>query len=130
MKIGDNIREIREAEKNFKRSYVAAKLNITTRAYSNIENNVADITVDRLEEIAKIFECDPWYILNYKSSIKEFYDAFHNHLKSQSISSIDHFNQEETLRTIIKLQDELLTSEKERIALLETLLKNNNIGIN
>ena len=39
MKVGDNIRAIRESEKNFKRSYVAGKLNITTRAYGNIENN-------------------------------------------------------------------------------------------
>lgn len=130
MKVGDNIRGIREAEKNFKRSYVAGKLNITTRAYSNIENNVADITVNRLEEIANIFECAPLYILNYKSSKKEFYDSFHNHLKSQGSSVIKQVSQEQTLRTIIKLQEELLASERERIALLETLLKNNNIGFN
>jgi len=130
MKVGDNIKEIRESEKNFKRSYVAGKLNITTRAYSNIENNIADITVNRLEEIANIFECDPLYILNYKSVKKEFYDSFHNHLNRQNNSAINELEKEQALKTIIKLQEELLTSERERIALLENLLKKNNIGFN
>jgi transcriptional regulator with XRE-family HTH domain len=130
MKVGDNIKEIRESEKNFKRSFVAGKLNITTRAYSNIENNIADITVNRLEEIANIFECDPLYILNYKSAKKEFYDSFHNHLNRQNNSAINELEKEQALKTIIKLQEELLTSERERIALLENLLKKNNIGFN
>jgi len=127
MKVGDNIRAIRESEKNFKRSYVAGKLNITTRAYGNIENNIASITVNRLEEIANILECDPLYILNYQSSKKKFYDSFHNQLNSQSISAVNEVAREQALKRIIKLHEELLASERERIALLETLLKNNNI---
>ncbi len=127
MKIGDNIKEIREVEKNFKRNYVAEKLNITTRAYSNIENNVADITINRLEEIAIIFGCNPVYILKYKSSKKEFYDSFHSNL-NQGIANINPVSQEQTLNTIVKLQEELLASERERIVLLEDLLKSNNIG--
>ena len=73
MKIGDNIREIREVEKNFKRSYVAERLNMSTRAYANIENNRTDLSMKKLEQIAEIFECSPQYILTYKSSKKEFY---------------------------------------------------------
>jgi transcriptional regulator with XRE-family HTH domain len=130
MKVGDNIKEIREGEKNFKRSYVAGKLNITTRAYSNIENNVAGITVNRLEKIANIFECNPLYILNYKSCKKKFYDSFHSPLNSQSISATYDVAGEQDLKTIIKLHQELLASERERIALLERLLKNNNIDFN
>ena len=56
MRVGDNIKEIREIEKNYKRSYVAERLGISTRAYSNIENNITDITLLRLEEIANIFD--------------------------------------------------------------------------
>lgn len=56
-RIGDSIRDIREFVRNYKRSYVAERLNISTRAYANIENNIADITLNRLEEIANIFEC-------------------------------------------------------------------------
>lgn len=127
MKIGDNIKEIRETEKNFKRSFVAEKLSISTRAYSNIENNVADITINRLQEIADIFECSPLYILNYKQSKKEFYNYFHNNNGNNGINIMNQGSQFQGGSIIQKLKDELLKSERNRIVLLEALLKNNNI---
>lgn len=66
--IGDNIRQIREVVKNYKHSYVAEQLKITTRAYTNIENNVGDIALKKLEEIANIFVCRPADILITKKS--------------------------------------------------------------
>lgn len=126
MKIGDNIREIREGERNYKRSYVADRLQISTRAYANIENNVADITLNRLEEIAKIFECTPQYILNYQQSKKEFNNYFHNNQGNKGVN-IMHQGQQGISSKIETLQKELLESERKRIALLETLLKQNNI---
>jgi transcriptional regulator with XRE-family HTH domain len=130
MKVGDNIREIRETEKNFKRSYMADRLNISERAYGNIENNVTDISLTRLEEIASIFECSPENILNYKQSKKEFYNYFHNKSgnKGTNIMHQGGTNVEsENNKKILKLQEELLESERKRISLLEALLKNNNI---
>ncbi len=92
MKVGENIREIREREKNFKRSYMAGRLKISTRAYSNIENNVTDISITRLGEIADIFECSSEYILNYKQSKKDFYNYFHNHnVQNRIIHSYYHY---------------------------------------
>lgn len=133
MRVGDNIREIREVEKNFKRSYVAERLNISTRAYANIENNVTDVSLNRLEEIADIFECSPQYILNYKSSKKEFYNYFHNHPENKGVNIMHQGGDTsfssilETKEKIYELQRELLESERKRIILLEALLKNNNI---
>jgi transcriptional regulator with XRE-family HTH domain len=127
MKVGSNIKEIREVEKNYKRSYVAKKLGITTRAYANIENDITDLTLQRLEEIAEIFECSPLYILNYKDSKKEFYNFFHNHNENQGVIILNQGTQSQTIETIRKLQEELLTSERNRIALLEALLRSNNI---
>lgn len=126
MKIGDNIREIREGERNYKRSYVADRLQISTRAYANIENNVADITLNRLEEIAEIFECTPQYILNYQQSKKEFNNYFHNNQGNKGVN-IMHQGQQGISSKIETLQKELLESERKRIALLEALLKQNNI---
>ncbi len=74
MKIGDNIREIREKEKKLKQEDVAKSLGITTKAYSNIENNVSDITLTRLYELADIFGVAPEYILNYREK-----STFTNH---------------------------------------------------
>ncbi|HET7117839.1 MAG TPA: helix-turn-helix domain-containing protein [Hanamia sp.] len=128
MKIGENIREIREVEKNFKRSYVAKQLNISTRAYANIENNVTNISVKRLGEIAEILECSPAYILSYKESKKEFYNYFHNNNGNKGVNIMHQggdFNPGK--EKIYKLHQELLESERKRIILLEALLKNNNI---
>lgn len=130
MKIGDSIREIREVEKNLKRSYVAKRLKITTRAYCNIENNITDISLTRLEEIADIFECPPEYILNYKQSKREFLNNFHNHTGNKGVNIMNQgglTNYQDILK-IQKLQQELIDSERQRIALLEALLKNNNIN--
>jgi len=128
MRIGDNIREIRESEKNLKRSYVAEKLHITTRAYSNIENNISDITLNRLEEIASVFECSPLYILNYKQAKKEFYNYFHNNNGNCGINIMNQGGISQDYLAIQNLKDELIESEKKRIDLLEALLKNNNVN--
>ena len=128
MRIGDNIREIRESEKNLKRSYVAEKLHITTRAYSNIENNITDITLNRLGEIASVFECNPLYILNYKQAKKEFYNYFHNNNGNCGINIMNQGSNSQDYLAIQNLKDELIESEKKRIDLLEALLKNNNVN--
>lgn len=127
MKVGNNIKEIREAEKNFKRSYVAERLGITTRAYANIENNVTEITIQRLDEIAEIFECSPLYILNHQQSKNEFYNHFHNYKGNLGVNIMTQSIQSPLNGMIQKLQDELLASERNRIALLEALLRSNNI---
>ncbi len=53
--------------------------------------------------------------------------SFHNNLNNQGIANINQVSQEQTLNTIVKLQEELLESERKRIVLLEDLLKSNNI---
>lgn len=127
MKIGDNIKDIREFEKNFKRTYVADKLGITERAYANIENNVADITLSRLKEIAEIFECSPEFIINYKQSKKDFYNYFHNNDGNKGVNIMHQGYQNEHHNQMEELWKELLNSERKRITMLENLLKQNNI---
>ena len=127
MRIGNNIKEIREVERNYKRSYVAERLGITTRAYANIENNVTDLTLQRLDELAEIFDCTPLYILSHHQTKKEFYNHFHNNSGNQGINIMNQGIQPQSVGIIQKLQEELLASERNRIALLEALLRNNNI---
>lgn len=129
MKIGENIREIREFEKNFKRSYVAVKLNLSTRAYANIENDVSDVSISRLQQIASIFECTPQYILNYKSSKKDFYNYFHNNNGNKGVNIMHQGGDDSSSKKekVYELQNELLESEKKRILLLEALLERNKI---
>ncbi|MBN9350342.1 MAG: helix-turn-helix transcriptional regulator [Chitinophagaceae bacterium] len=127
MRVGDNIREIREAEKNLKREYIAKRLNISTRAYANIENNTSDITINRLEEIANILDCSPHYILSYKEAKSEFKNFFQNNYGNRGTNIMYQGGNVRSENQILRLKDELLESERKRIALLEALLIKHNI---
>jgi len=85
MKIGDNIKEIREKEKGLKKEEVAKALGITTKAYSNIENNVSDITLNRLLEISEILGCTPEYILNFQEKAT-YTNHFNNYEGNQGVN--------------------------------------------
>lgn len=85
MKIGDNIREIREKEKKLSREDVAKALGITQKAYSNIENNVADVSVSRLYELADIFGVAPDYILTHQQKTS-FTNQFNNYEGNQGVN--------------------------------------------
>lgn len=85
MKIGDNIREVREKEKKIKKEVVAQALGITSKAYSNIENNKSDITLTRLFEISEILECSPEYLLNYQEK-NTYTNHFNNYDGNQGIN--------------------------------------------
>lgn len=54
--IGRNIKYIREKQRNLTQQYVASKLGISSRALSNIENGKCDISIKRLQEIARVLE--------------------------------------------------------------------------
>lgn len=127
MRIGDSIREIREFEKSFKRKYVAEKLNITTRAFANIENNVSDISLSKLEKLADIFECSIDYILHHEERKLNYINTINNNDGNRGFIQINQseksFNDSERIR-ILK---ELLDCERKRINLLEALLRSNNI---
>ena len=128
MRVGDNIRQIREGEKNFKREYIANCLKISTRAYANIENNVTDITIGRLAEIAEIFDCNINYIINYSQTKKDFFNHFHNHNGNRNVNIMNQNTHNTYATTVIRLQEELLKSERNRIAILEALLRSHNIN--
>lgn len=62
--IGQKIRKIREL-KGFSQEYVANKLELTQKAYSNIENGKTKLDFDRLEAISKILEVEVMNILSF-----------------------------------------------------------------
>ena len=61
----DKIRRIREA-KDYKQEFMAAKLNISQRAYSSIENGQTQLTVERLFEIIKILDTSLPEVFEYE----------------------------------------------------------------
>jgi transcriptional regulator with XRE-family HTH domain len=71
MKIGEIIRQIREKEKTLSEKHLAQSLGIKTAAYSNIENNITDISLTRFYEIADILGVSPEYILRYRNELAD-----------------------------------------------------------
>ena len=64
---GQNIKTIREL-KNLTQTYVASQLNMSVPNYSNIETGKTDVTLTRLQQIAKVFQIDYRQILNLNPS--------------------------------------------------------------
>jgi transcriptional regulator with XRE-family HTH domain len=60
---GQNIKAIREL-RNYTQDYVADQLRVSIPTYSNIETGKTEITLTRLQQIAKVFEVDYQQILN------------------------------------------------------------------
>ncbi len=104
--IGTKIKFIRE-EKRLTQESVAKKLGISQTAYSKIESNQTQITIDRLKEIANVLEISEIelingapinqfnvenieknfaYIHSFMESHKELYEATITHLKEEIIT--------------------------------------------
>jgi len=64
-KISDNIRSIREL-KNYTQQYMALRLGITQAGYSKIENGANAIRLEKLEEIASVFEMSLSDIIDFE----------------------------------------------------------------
>jgi len=122
MKIGDNIREIREKEKGLKKEEVAKALGITTKAYSNIENNVSDITLTRLFEISEVLGCNPEYILNYQEKAT-YTNHFNNYEGSQSVNIM---YQGCTADQVKNLEEQLQNSQEKLENLKQVVRKSRN----
>jgi transcriptional regulator with XRE-family HTH domain len=57
------IRKTREI-KNYTQEYVASKLGIDTKSYSNIENGLSKLSVERLIKISEVLETSPESLIN------------------------------------------------------------------
>jgi transcriptional regulator with XRE-family HTH domain len=66
-KIGTKIRSIRQS-KNLTQEQMADLLNMSHSGYSKIERGETDMTLARLEEIAKIFGTSPSEVLQFGES--------------------------------------------------------------
>lgn len=77
MHVGIRIRKLREL-KGYSQEYVASQLGMAQTNYSKIERGeTKDMTVKRLEEIAKVLEVEPAIILNFDEK-QVFNSTFNN----------------------------------------------------
>lgn len=65
--IGDNIKKFREL-KNITREKMASELDMTVGGYSKIERSETELTISRIQEIAKVLKVDMSQILNFDAT--------------------------------------------------------------
>ena len=109
MHIGTKIRKLREL-KGYSQEYVASQLGMVQTNYSKIERGeTKDMTVKRLEEIAKVLEVTPATILSFDEK-QVFNSTFNNQSGSYGGNIMyiqESFNRErEQYEARLKHQDE------------------------
>ena len=114
MHMGRKIGRMRELL-GIKQEVLAAELGISQQAVSKLEQS-EKVEDERLEQVAKILGVNPEAIRNFSEEavVNNINNTFHD-------SSIQ--NQINPIRDIVELYERLLQAEREKVALLESLLK-------
>jgi transcriptional regulator with XRE-family HTH domain len=116
LKIGSKIKKLREL-KNDTQEYMAHQLHLSVNGYGKIERNDVDVTIGRLEEIAKILETDVMQILSFDEkmifNVNQGNNNIYGLFQTQKIANDEGFKQ-----FIAHLQDEnkFLRTENQRLA--------------
>ncbi len=114
-----NIKTIRE-RKNLTQEFVANQLGMSQNNYSNIENGIVKLTIDRLIEISKILDVSAEELITneaqnfnfHNSNIEKFYGYIEN---------LQEENKELTNTTIKLLSDQIAYLQKENDRLYKLL---------
>jgi transcriptional regulator with XRE-family HTH domain len=64
MSIGKNIKKFREL-RNYTQAYMAESLGLSVSGYGKIERDETDVSITRLEEIARILDVNSGAIMNF-----------------------------------------------------------------
>lgn len=111
MNVGDRIKKYREL-KNLTQQHVAEALELSLSGYGKIERNETDISVSKLEKIAKVLGTDVSSILNFDD--KNFINFIEN--KQAMVSMRDqHIN-------TMEIFDKMVEQYKEEIAYLKSVI--------
>lgn len=123
MKIGNNIRQIRIAQK-IEKNFMVAELNISIEEYEAIENDERDITLSMLEAISNLLSLEVVDLITLNKPISGIRNFFFNHNGNSGVNIHVQGIDQEKIRQAYK---ELYAEELNRIPKLEKLLRHNNI---
>lgn len=121
MKVGNKIHKIREL-KNITPKDMADRLNITTSGYQKIERDEVSINMDRLMEIAGIFEMKPEEVLSFDERYVFSNNTLHDHASIFNHGTIQAGLSEKVMQLYedkIKLQADMIQMLQEKIKTLK-----------
>jgi transcriptional regulator with XRE-family HTH domain len=117
MKIGNKIRKIREL-KNIAPKDMADRLNITPQGYSRIERDEVALNIERLLEIAGIFEMKPEDLLTFDEKV-----VFNNYHTMNGSAGFVYGNLNTYPEEFKKLYDENAKLQEEKLKLQDEVIK-------
>jgi len=119
---GQKIRKVREL-KGYSQEYMAERLSISQKVYSNIENDKRRVDKDLLEDIAKVLEVNPNDLLAFDEKI-----LFYGCTQSDWKMKCNFYGLADKERTLYDQRIEelktVISDQKETITLLKSLLDN------
>jgi transcriptional regulator with XRE-family HTH domain len=115
--LGDTIKKIREL-KNYSRSYMASKLDLSVSGYGKIERNETELTLARIKQIAAIFEMDYIKLITFDKSL--VFNITNNH---NGYGGLVHNHQNNSDPGLQNLIAQIVSDNQEFKAVLVELLK-------
>lgn len=124
MKIGNKIRKVREL-KNITPKDMADRLDMSTQGYSKIERDEVALNVERLLQIAGIFEMKPEDLLTFDEKLVFTNNTLNDNAMGVVMGNLNTFPAEmkDLYEKQIKLLEEQNQYLKERIKTLEGNMK-------
>ena len=107
MNLGEKIKKLREL-KNYTQQYMADQLDISQSGYGKIERNEIDISISKLEKIAKILDTDIYTVMIFDEK-----NVFNTRMEKHTYTSVN--NQTE-------LFDKIIHQYKEEIGYLKEVI--------
>lgn len=117
IKVGLKIKKLREL-RNYRQEYMAEKLSMSQTGYSNIERDETDISLSRLQQIAKVLEIRLQDLLGFDEKMMFSGVVNNNATGGQNgvIFSSEDFDRER------KLYEEQIKQLKEEVTFLRGLI--------
>lgn len=118
MDIGEKVRKVRELQ-NLSQEDMAHKLHMTPNNYAKLERGEIKMHVERLEQIANIFNMEAGDLLSLDK--KNFICIIDNNIGNLSASANDMYNFQD-MAEILAQKDKLIEQQAQQIALLSNIL--------
>lgn len=122
MKVQEKIRTLR-TNKGWTQENMAEMLGLSINGYSNIERGETDLTLQRLEQIAKLFEMSYLDLLNNGEKQGFYFSGNHNNQNSCNHIYTDKDLAQEVEK--LRLQNQFLEKENANLQEIIRLLKKN-----
>ncbi len=127
MKIHEKIKYLREFN-HWTQEEMAERVHMSPSGYAKIERGETKLHLDKIQQIAQVFEINIFDLLTSENGG----DTFYNHVHTNSSNSIynrcqdndESKNEIANLKEIIACKDVIIAEKDKQIALLNALLEN------